>query len=128
LAHEKAAASNYHSRWQRAEALHDDTIAKLERVEKQAAAMREALVVSREFLNSRKGLKLPSYTAFRRTEDAIKNALDSTAGANYISKESVRPLVEALKRINEISVIDEDMGCAVNWAGEAIDHARTLGL
>lgn len=117
-----------------AEAVESGLRCELERVQKLEAAMREAIMRA-----------LPTYGAWESTcplcgnhsecgpvihkeQCAFVIALQPDAGSDYIRREDVKPLVEALARINEISVVDEDMGYAVNWAGEALAHAETLGL
>lgn len=115
--------------------------AELERVRKQAAAMREALQKHHDHASEacnvffeQDGKPIDICTdlgeAYQDSSlcELTLDAMRADAGANYVSKEQVKPLVEALTRINEISVIDEDMGCAVNWAGDALTHARALGL
>lgn len=92
----------------------------LERVQKQNAAMTMAI----EYV-----LELSWKCDIANLDTSVlRAAIQPDAVSDFIRKDAVKPLVEALRRINEISVIDDDMGCSVIWAGEALDHAKTLGL
>jgi hypothetical protein len=122
LACEKALADDYHARWQQATdqlmVAHDA----LKRVQKQAAAMREVLENCRRYIHD-----------FQMPE--IQNILSSDAGRDYISRESVRPLVQAITESNEllkdIALQERDearVGAQIADNNEALQTAREMGL
>ena len=104
----------------------------LEVVKKQAAAMRQAIG---DFVHNVKHNHVAGMGDFRDTVECdasfreLEPSLSSNAGHDYISRESVKPLVDALVRAHQ-----EVMDGVVDWLDleECIDnaviHARTLGL
>lgn len=101
----------------------------LERVQKQSAAMREA--IQEEILD---GPFIPNLVRLR-------NAIADDAGSDYIRREEAKPLVEALGIINsDAHLIDNNWlqtksdgaaRCLANIRGQtavALAHAKTLGL
>lgn len=115
---------------------------RLERVEREATAMREALKdshparvwdLARQHYSGVLDVKPDCITEWHKENcKKVDSALSTDTGANYISKESVKPLVEALNEsaqcrffYMESMDIDDD---AKDRVMQALAHARTLGL
>jgi len=84
----------------------------LERAQKQASAMREALVLA----HSESLCTDPATSASSRKYCPICKALDTGAGRGFISREQVKPLVEALQSL----VSNPPIACA---DGQPATHA-----
>lgn len=98
--------------------------AELEHVQKQAAAMREALRLCECYVHH---FQVPE----------IRTCLESDAGVNYVSKDAVRPLRDALQSLVAVGVECVDGKPATYaWLGpesrkrinDALDHARTITI
>lgn len=106
---------------------HDELKDELERVQRQAAAMREALDRSYVQMKSLRHSfeSNATYNAWLDALEATKSALNHDAGRDFISREQVKPLVDGLKEF--LSWLESE-GFKTKPADDALEHARKLGL
>lgn len=106
---------------------HERLKAELERVQKQSAVLRGALV---RLCNSwAEGTERENYEAMKEAKAAILGDV----GREFIPREQVKPLIEALKHCLESSSDPPKFGRFLTKEDReiirsAIAHARTLGL
>lgn len=101
--------------------------AELERLKSACAEMREALTMVREFDDN------PGPPSWQDTMEKVRHALSSDAGRDYISKDEVKLLVDALNDlVSESDYAAHDAGCKfvkVWWKAKTVlNGARAKGV
>lgn len=131
---------------ERAEMANDELVRlreELESVKKQAAAMREALIFAKEVAGALLERNIGDFQFENRgdlwkLQTRSEAAIQADAGRDFISRESVKPLVDRLRDVQGyFEAIREHtagigeytaVNAKIESLTEALEHARTLGL
>lgn len=112
--------------------------AELERVNRANAEMREALRSALEYLrcdyHADDAPVLGCKCEICNSACRGRNALSTSAGTNYVSREAVLPLVTLIDKLYKMAISETEEVCELNtiWfrrrCAEGLTHARSIGV